>query len=118
MIQVSCLASPGGVPPAQCHCSQRPEFTSAPSSSAKHVDGNSKTSVWIFEDSTLLCSPWFSQNLAVSVCSGSIDTRNLSLESATVSFLRLGNDSRGLKPWQKYPFILPWCISSNARSTS
>src|SRR5262245_7527096 len=118
MIQTSLLASPGGVPPAQCHCSQRDELTSAPSSSAKQVDGSSKTSVWTFEESTSLCSPWFSQNLAVSVCNGSIDTRNLSLESAAVHFLRFGNDSRGLKPWQKYPFIRPWCINSNARRTS
>src|SRR5215470_17770824 len=101
MIQASLLASPGGVPPAQCHCSHREELTSEPSSSAKHVDGSSKTSVSIFEDSTSLCSPWFCQNLAVSVCSGSIETRNLSLESAAVSFLRLGKDSSGLKPWQK-----------------
>ena len=50
MIQVSFLASPGGVPPAQCHCSQRPEFVSEPSSSAKHVVGSSITSVWIFAD--------------------------------------------------------------------
>ena len=39
MIQVSTLASPGGVPPAQCHCIQRPEFVSEPSSSAKQVEG-------------------------------------------------------------------------------
>ena len=57
MIQVSCLASPGGVPPAQCHCSQRPELVSEPSSSAKQVDGSSITSVWIFDGSTSLCSP-------------------------------------------------------------
>src|SRR5262245_3753921 len=107
MIQTSLLASPGGVPPAQCHCSQRPELTSEPSSSAKQVDGNSNTSVWIFEESTSLCSPWFCQHRAVSVCNGSMDTRNLSLDSAAVSFLRFGNDSRGLKPWQMYPFILP-----------
>src|SRR5215471_7473450 len=100
MIQTSVLASPGGVPPAQCHCSQRDEFTSAPSSSAKQVEGSSNTSVWIFAESTSLCSPWFCQNLPVSVCSGSMETRNLSLESAAVSFLRLGNDSRGLNPWQ------------------
>ena len=47
MIQMSCLASPGGVPPAQCHCSQRPEFVSEPSSSAKQVVGSWITSVWI-----------------------------------------------------------------------
>ena len=41
MIQMSRLASPGGVPPAQCHCSQRPELVSEPSSSAKQVVGSS-----------------------------------------------------------------------------
>src|ERR1700754_181526 len=101
MIQVSCLASPGGVPPAQCHCSQRPEFTSEPVSSAKQVVGSSNTSVWIFEGSTSLCSPWFCQYRAVSVCSGSITTRNFSLDNAVVIFLRFGNESSGLKPWQK-----------------
>ena len=54
MIQASCLASPGGVPPAQCHCSQRPELVSEPSSSAKQVVGSSITSVWIDAVSTLL----------------------------------------------------------------
>ena len=54
MIQVSCLASPGGVAPGQCHCSQRPELTVAPSSSAKQVAGNCSTSVMIFEESTSL----------------------------------------------------------------
>ena len=38
MIQVSAFASAGGVPPAQCHCSQRPELVVEPSSSAKQVD--------------------------------------------------------------------------------
>ena len=47
MIQTSDLASPGGVAPGQCHCSQRPELTRDPSSSAKHVVGNWKTVVWI-----------------------------------------------------------------------
>ena len=28
-------------------------------------------------------------------------TRNLSLDSAAVIFFRFGNDSSGLKPWQK-----------------
>jgi hypothetical protein len=65
------------------------------------VVGSSITSVWIEAVFTSLNSPWFSQNLDVSVCNGSMMTRNLSLESAAVSFLRLGNDSRGLKPWQK-----------------
>ena len=31
---------PGGVPPAQCHCNQRPEFVSEPVSSAKQVVGS------------------------------------------------------------------------------
>src|SRR5664279_1687064 len=98
MIQVSFFASPGGVPPAQCHCNQRPELVNEPSSSAKQVVGSSITSVWMSADLTLLKSPWFSQNRAVSVCNGSMTTRYLSLESAEVSLARLGNDSRGLKP--------------------
>src|SRR6516225_8639772 len=101
MIQLSRLASPGGVPPAQCHCSQRPEFVSEPSSSAKHVDGSWMTSVLIWEGSTSLYSPWFSQNRAVSVSSGSMVTRYLSFDRAAVSFLRFGTASNGLKPWQK-----------------
>ena len=79
MIQESGLASPGGVPQAQCHWIQRPEFVSEPSSSAKHVVGE-------FEDGCLdflglhgIISPWFSQNRAVAVCSGSMLTRNLEL---------------------------------------
>src|SRR5271165_2082253 len=101
MIQESPLPSAGCEPPAQCHCNQRPEFVSEPSSSAKHVVGSSITSVWIEAEFTSLYSPWFSQNRAVSVCNGSMTTRNLSLDSAVVSFLRFGNDSSGLKPWQK-----------------
>src|SRR5260370_19537793 len=101
MIQTSDLASPGGVPPAQCHCSQRPEFTSEPVSSAKQVDGSWITSVWIFDDSTSLNSPWFSQKRDVSVSTGSIVTRNFSFESAAVSFFLFGNDSSGLTPWHR-----------------
>ena len=100
MIQLSVLASPGGVPPAQCHCSQRPELVSEPSSSAKQVEGSWMTSVWIAAVSTSLNSPWFSQNRDVSVSSGSIVTRNLSFDSASVIFARLGAASSGLKPWQ------------------
>ena len=51
--------------------------------------------------STSLCSPWFSQNRAVSVSSGSMTTRNLAWPAPPVIFLRFGNDSSGLKPWQK-----------------
>ena len=57
MIQASFLASPGGVPPAQCHCSHRPELVSEPVSSAKQVDGSWMTSVWIEAVSTSLYSP-------------------------------------------------------------
>src|SRR5215510_12741619 len=103
MIQMSVLASPGGVPPGQCHCSQREEFVSEPSSSAKHVVGSSKTSVLTSSGFDGLNSPWSSQNRAVSVSSGSMTTRNFSLASAARSFVLLGNDISGLKPWQKYP---------------
>jgi hypothetical protein len=48
-----------------------------------------------------LYSPWFCQNRAVSVCSGSITTRNLSFDSAVVIFFRFGADNMMLKPWQK-----------------
>ena len=34
------MASPGGVTPGQCHCSQRPELVKDPSSSAKQVEGS------------------------------------------------------------------------------
>ena len=101
MIQVSSLASPGGSAAAQCHCSQRPEFTSAPSSSAKQDEGSWITSVWIDAVSTSLYSPWFSQNRAVSVSSGSMMTISFSLLKARVSLPRLGAASSGLKPWQK-----------------
>ncbi len=57
MIQVSTLASPGGEPPGQCHCSQRLELVSDPSSSAKQVLGSWMTSVWIWDGSTSLYSP-------------------------------------------------------------
>ena len=59
------------------------------------------TSVWIFEGSTSLWSPWFSQKRDVSVSRGSIVTRNLSFESAAVILRLLGKDRSGLKPWQK-----------------
>src|SRR3712207_4602912 len=101
MIQVSCLASPGGVPPAQCHCSQRLELTSEPSSSAKQVDGSWNTSVWIEAGFTLLYSPWFSQNRDVSVSRGSMVTSHFSFDRDSVIFCRFGKASSGLKPWQK-----------------
>src|SRR5690606_19680426 len=85
MISMSLLPSPGGLAAFQCHCSQRPEFTSAPSSSAKQVVGSRMASVWIEAGSTSLYSPTLRQNSDVSVMSGSMTTRNLSLEKASVS---------------------------------
>ena len=118
MIQVSCLASPGGVAPGQCHCSQRPELTSAPSSSAKQVVGSSRTSVWMLAVSTSLCAPWFSQKCEVSVDRGSITTSIFSLDRPAVTLPRSGMDSIGLKPWQKYRFTRSLFISSNMRRMS
>src|SRR5882762_1575626 len=85
MICRSVRASPGGSAPFQCHCSQREEFTSAPSSSPKHEVGRRKTSVGTLLGSTSLCSPKLRQNSLVSVASGSITTRNLSF--ARLKFL-------------------------------
>ena len=101
MIQMSCLASPGGAAPCQCHCSQRPELTSEPSSSAKQEVGSWITSVSIAAVSTSLKSPWFSQKRAVSVSSGSMVTRSFSFDSASVTLPRFGKASSGLNPWQK-----------------
>jgi hypothetical protein len=39
--------------------------------------------------SAWLNSPWFSKKRAVSVCSGSMTTRNFSFESAVIVFFRL-----------------------------
>ena len=52
----SLRASPG-VGAFQCHCSQRPELTSEPSSSAKQVVGRRNTSVCIWLGSTSLKPP-------------------------------------------------------------
>ena len=101
MISGSPLASPGGSAAFQCHCSQRPLLTSEPSSSAKQVEGSRKTSVWMAAGSTSLNSPWFFQKVEVSVTSGSMTTRYLSLESAAVSLPLSGTEASGLKPWQK-----------------
>src|SRR5262249_9077028 len=101
MIHTSDLASPGGVPPAQCHCSQRPELTSDPSSSAKQVLGSSKTSVFTSSGLDGLYSPWSSQKRAVSVSRGSMTTRYFSLANAAFSLPLLGKERSGLKPWQK-----------------
>src|SRR5512146_651778 len=101
MIAASSIASPGGSCPFQCHCSQRPLLVSEPVSSAKQLEGRRITSVMILDGSTSLYSPWFSQKQEVSVANGSITTRNLSLDSPSVSFFLLGSDASGLKPWQK-----------------
>ncbi len=98
MISESSFASPGGSAPFQCQMSVRPEFTSEPSSSAKHVAGRRKTSVWIFVGSTSFRSPRFCQKLDVSVTSGSMVTRNLSFESDSISRALFGIEASGLKP--------------------
>ncbi|MNS31194.1 hypothetical protein D3C72_632430 [compost metagenome] len=98
MISMSLLASPGGSAPFQCHCNQRPEFTSAPSSSAKQVVGRRKTSVWILDGSTSLSSPALRQNSEVSVTSGSMMTRYFSLAKPSFILDLLGAAASGLKP--------------------
>src|SRR5215470_11360848 len=77
---------------------ERLELVMVPSSSANDVTGSMKTSVWILDGSTLLYSPWFSQNRAVSVSIGSILTRNFSFDRATMLFLTCAIAIRGLKP--------------------
>src|SRR5690606_38432892 len=47
MLAMSHLPARGGLAAFQCHCSQRPEFTSAPSSKEKQVFGSRMTTVWI-----------------------------------------------------------------------
>src|SRR5690606_16281976 len=100
MISMSERTPLGASAPFQCHCSQRPEFTSAPSPSANTVVGRRNTSVWICDGSTSLDAPKFFQNSEVSVGSGSITTRYLSLASAEFILALLGAAARVLKPWQ------------------
>ena len=69
-----------------------------PFSSAKQVQGRRNTSVWIFDESTSFDSPWFCQNVEVSVFSGSMVTRNFSFDSAATTLFLFGNDATGLKP--------------------
>ena len=97
---MSLRASPGGLAPFQCHCSQREELTTAPFSSAKDVVGRRNTSVWIVLGSTSFNAPWFCQKAMVSVSSGSMLTMNFSLENALISLPLLGAEASGLKPWQ------------------
>ncbi|MOA22790.1 hypothetical protein D3C78_1433750 [compost metagenome] len=99
MMAMSVLASPGGSAAFQCHCSTRDELTTAPSSSAKQVVGRRNTSVWMDALSTSLNSPWFFQNSDVSVTSGSMITRNLSLDRPLRTLLLLASAASGLKPW-------------------
>jgi len=107
MMRRSERASPGGSAPFQCHCSQRDEFVSDPSSSAKHEVGRRKTSVLICAESTSLCSPKLRQNSDVSVARGSITTRYFSFARLAFIFALFGAAARGLNPWQMNPFILP-----------
>src|SRR5437867_13455571 len=97
MISRSVLVSPGGSAPFQCHCSTRLLLTNEPSSSAKQVDGNLNTSVWILAGSTSLYLPWFSQKVEVSVTSGSIVTTYLSFVNALTSLVLHGNPGCWLK---------------------
>ena len=74
---------------------------SEPSSSAKQVDGSRITSVWIFGGiDVVVAAPKFFQNSEVSVASGSMITRYLSLDSAAMTLRLSGNEATGLKPWQ------------------
>ncbi|MNL46941.1 hypothetical protein D3C87_1696930 [compost metagenome] len=50
---------------------------------------------------TSLWTPSSFQNRAVSVCSGSITTRNFSFDSEAETLPRFDRESSGLKPWQK-----------------
>ena len=113
MISLSGLASPGGSTAFSFQLITRLELVKEPVSSAKQLVGNRKTSVWIAFGSTSLSGPKFFQNSLVSVSSGSITTRYLSLDIAAESFFLFGTAARGLKPWTMKPFILPWCMRSN-----
>ncbi|MCY1551430.1 hypothetical protein D9M68_877610 [compost metagenome] len=57
--------------------------------------------VWMLAVSTSLNSPTLRQNSEVSVASGSMITRYLSLASAAPTLALLGKEAIGLKPWQK-----------------
>ncbi len=100
MISRSLRVWPGPSAPCQCHCSTREELTSEPRSSAKQVVGRRNTSVWILDESTWWKSPKGRQNSAVSIASGSITTRNFSLDKASVILPLSGAEARMLKPWQ------------------
>src|SRR5438309_11711960 len=101
MISGSVLVSPGGSAPFQCHCSTRLLLTNEPSSSAKQVDGNLNTSVWILAGSTSLTSPWFCHKTAVAVASGPIVTTYLSFANAPSTLALHGSAASGSNPCQK-----------------
>jgi hypothetical protein len=94
MISMSVLASPGGSAPSSATAASG-RVDDAPSSSAKQVVGRRNTSVWILAGSTSLNSPWFCQNSEVSVASGSMMTRNFSLDSAALTLALLGRRRAG-----------------------
>ncbi|MNQ43116.1 hypothetical protein D3C85_568340 [compost metagenome] len=100
MISRSLRAWPGGSAACQCHCKTREELTSEPRSSAKQLVGRRNTSVMILVGSTSWYCPCAFQNSPVSTASGSIMTRNFSLDSASVTFCLFGADASTLKPWQ------------------
>jgi len=100
-MSMSGMASPGGSAPFQCHCSQRLELVSEPSSSAKQVEGRRNTVVWMSAVLTSLNSPKLRQNSLVSVCSGSMVTRNLSLDSPSRTRDLFDSAASGLKPWAR-----------------
>src|SRR5262249_10397570 len=112
-ISESALPSPGGSAAFSFHWLTRLELVNEPVSSAKQVLGSRNTSVWICLGSTSFSGPKFFQNSEVSVSSGSMTTRYFSFAIAALSFFLLGSAASGLKPWQRKPFILPRCISSN-----
>ena len=98
MMAMSGRASPGCSAAFQCHCSTRAELTMEPSSSAKQVVGSRKTSVLMLAVSTSLNSPKLRQNSEVSVASGSMMTRNFSLDRPLRTRPVLDSEAMGLKP--------------------
>ena len=86
MIQMSCLASPGGV--AALPVPLQPAARVGQRALVLREAGGRKLEHLGLDlrGSTSLNSPWFSQNRAVSVSSGSMTTRNLSFDSAAVIF--------------------------------
>jgi hypothetical protein len=46
------------------------------------------------------------------------DDQELQLGQRIATFFLFATEASGLKPWQKKPFILPWCMRSKIASTS